>query len=274
MAGQLLWKRNVKLIARSATKQIEITGLRMRFDCGRDGEDRQNKSTIWIYNLSEKTRAFFTGGISIELFVGYGPDSDLELLITGDMLTSRSDYEAPEWVTELQIGEAQGDSERIVSASYSANTSSAKIISDIVNAMQGIKLSEPVSRLPKKIYQNGFVAFGPAMNALRKVCGAIGRRPSIVNGVLYFLDDAGGTVGASWAIGPDTGLIGAPSQTENGLEFKALINPYVVPGSYVLTGVKYTGDTHENVWEMTCSVNVGTGDPEELDEGYGADAQG
>lgn len=81
-----------------------------------------------------------------------------------------------------------------------------------------------------RTFSRAQVLHGQVRDVLSSICASIGASWSIQGNVIEIVNDTGYIQGQAIVMNSATGLIGQPQQTINGIELRALLNPYIVPG--------------------------------------------
>lgn len=255
-----LFGRDVRVtVLPSGREGVEIRGLRMEFDVEKTSTSAPNSLNLKIYNLSDKTVSSINRrDYSLRLEAGY--QESIALLYAGDVQTVIDEWQPPDRLTTLECGD--GHSVLRTSTlfeSFAAGTSARTIFERVANAMN-VPLGE-VRGVDDRQYVSGFSAAGSARTVLDTLCRRLKVRWSILDGVLVVLPLGEATREEIVVLSPDTGLIGSPERTDEGLRFRSLLNPKLNPGRRVriesrsLTGevvarkVRHSGDTHGDKWE-------------------------
>jgi len=97
----------------------------------------------------------------------------------------------------------------------------------------GIKAPTQLPALPNTKYQRGRVFYGMTRDEIREFAAAYGLSWSIQDGVLQFVPLTGFVPGNVPIVSPQSGLVGVPEITQNGLELRTLINPQIRIGSLI-----------------------------------------
>jgi hypothetical protein len=79
----------------------------------------------------------------------------------------------------------------------------------------------------------GRVLWGPARVVMHDLAESLRARWSIINGKLVVLQDKSVRKNAITILGPQSGLIGAPTVTDQGIEVRCLLNPTLAIGSKI-----------------------------------------
>jgi hypothetical protein len=277
-----------QIVFQIVDKTDEINGLRIKFDVEMGASNEPNTSSISIFNMTSTRRAFLDQvsrtdtdrKIIIQLNVGY--QNTFEELITGDLKTAVTTKEGPDFVTKLEIGEEEFVYRTArLNKSYAAGTLYQTIVNDLVRSM-GLKAENlleifgtksatlGIQVVKGKKVLKGYVANGLSRDMLTEICRSFDVEWSVQRGkiVFSFGSEPGfvdipvlrsGNVNGIQIV-TNTGLIGAPKSTNDGVEFKSLLNTKILPkktvrlisdqfdGFFLVRKVKHFGDTHGADW--------------------------
>jgi len=267
--GTLSWDRSADLVIGTPGSQgARITGGRITFAIEKTARSSANTATITAYNLGENNRKRMqTKDSSVILQVGYG--GLLEVLFAGQVTRGSVRREPPDWLAQADCRDGQTAlRDSTLARTWPAGTSRLSIVRELTAALMGVAA--------------GVIEGGPLI-------GFTAAPLSVSGSVRRSLDARAADWGFSWYIvdgsvevrelgkrspgyvtavllTPETGLLGSPEWTEDGLSLRALLTPRIKPGGYVqvksrvVQGVfrvqscRHSGDTHGAEWvtEAVC----------------------
>lgn len=258
------WIRYVRVDVGAPGKQglSWATPLHITFDVSKTSRGHDpDAATIRIYNLASDERDGLAAGSYVRLFVGYGGREDAALLYEGEITDVESVRQGVDRVTTIEAGD--GASALLTGAGHMAVSIDAgnpvEMAINAVSSQLGIPV-EVIEGLPVVSAVQGMCFDDTADRILDSLVGELARGTgdtyewSIRGGVLL-IGPAGATSGQAPLITPDTGLIGSPRPVEDGIEFRALLNPLILPrgavslrsrdysGVYKVTSVRHRGDS-------------------------------
>jgi len=210
-------------------------GLRFRFEILASDIQTPNIATIRIYNLSEETtREVISEYSTVILNAGYKFNSSL--IFKGDVKQYRRGKER-NTDSFLDIYAADGDQAynfSTVNASLS-NATPQTVVQTLADSM-GLPLD--VNALGYLTEQNfpfprGKVMFGLARDYFRDIADTNNLRWSIQNGVITLIPITGYLPGQAVQINSQTGMIGSPEATEQGVTVQCLLNPLIRIGTAI-----------------------------------------
>lgn len=200
--------------------------MQIQFDVTKDSKEDPNVHSIRIYNLKESTRAALEKpDLRAHLYAGYEEESGGILLAAGTVVDSFTRFDTPDVVTELAVVDGYGElRDSAVSLSYGAGANSATII-EAVALQMGLVLNMPRS-LQSRTWDHGFSFYGPARQALHKLCRGSGVEWSVQNQTLQVVAVRGTTERSVVVLRADSGLIGSPDRVrESAREMDASAEP-------------------------------------------------
>jgi hypothetical protein len=239
-----------------------------------------NHTKIEIYNLSTQSRSSIKKGYLVQLLAGYSTLKNKPPLIgtifTGNVYLAKSDRHGPEIVTSLEcLDGGSAITYAVLDKSYGPGATLVQILGDIATAMSVTTDSNPAGisagvavGIPAQVYNNGFVCKGPCKDSLDALLKPQGLEWSIQNGNLNIIPKTAYDGNTAEVVSQDTGMIGVPSLNEYFVQFTSLLNPRLTPGAlvqlisentllngyYKIRKAKYTGDSHENTWQVACEA--------------------
>lgn len=245
--------------------------VRVEFSVERSLRKDPNTASISLYNLDSVSVGIIqTTGAVVQLLAGYG--SLPFLLFSGDIARRGVTVErsGTDRIVTIEAGDGElAFTEARFNWHFEAGTPNATILSTILSTLGlGIAPGDP---LPPYVYPLPLTFTGRASEALDRLCRDVGVSYSIQDGNVQILLPGSGRKGVAPLISPETGLVASPSQTDDGANFRCLLNGNIKPGSFVslisetLSGfykaekVTHRGDTHGGDWTTEVeAVPVGT----------------
>lgn len=253
--------RVCKLIVGKGGQGIAITNLRMTFDIKKTSDDQPNTAKIEVYNLNtEHQGALLTEWLDIQLFAGY--EGAERLIFTGQIRTATPKIQGTDRIITIESGD--GDREVLrgfVNKTLEKGCTANQIVNECQSAMFGVPSAYKDS-LPTE-YSRGRVLTGRASDILNKQTKQDGAQWSIQDGRLLVLKGANVRPNAVWLINQETGMLGSPEPTQDGVKVTTLLNPaYLIGGvakidSLIYQGgiriesITHSGDTHSSEWSSS-----------------------
>lgn len=229
-----------------------IENLRISFECEKTSESNPNSSEIRVYNLKEETRSLIEGdNIRVQLSSGYlglnpngilssglGSSSSVETIFVGDINKVTHKKDGQDIITTIEV--LDGGNRYInsrIEKGYPPNTSFVNVINDLINE-SGLSKGVQIG-LPSKKYANGISLTGQVKNNLDTLCEANDLEWSIQNESIQIIPRKSNINTGIIVLNSKTGLIGIPEKTDQGVEFKTLLMPSILPGKTVKIESKF-----------------------------------
>jgi len=257
------WIRKILLIVHNKEEGIDLSDLRITFSVRNASEESPNTLEARVYNLSKETIANIIGAKDISkggavkdgiwnnnapLQSSYGEFSNVTLnvgyengsfgvIFTGQIKQYRVGRESPT-TTYLDILAADGDFlyNSFTNKSYEKGTNMNDIVEDIVKNIQPDSPS-PVYKIDTDpthfTTPRGVVSFGMSRVQLRHMAFSLGATWSIQNGTVSIVSKNQVEDTNFVEINAQTGLIGIPEQTADGIRFKCLLNSELMIGGMI-----------------------------------------
>lgn len=246
--------------------------LRVTFDIDKTSYGTPGKSKIEIYNLTAEQRKNITvsnaatgqTGDIIQLKAGY---RDLVgTVFSGNLARAKSERKGSgSIVTILECGDSEYQMTYAnMQQSYPPGVTLVQIIKDCAQKL-GVGIGTIIG-VPTKVYNSGVALSGSIKTILNVVLYSTGLEWSIQNGALNILPINAHLGDEGVLLSGETGLINVTSQGEEFVQFSALLNPRLLPGSYVvlesqnvkgsfkIRRSKFTGDSHGAPWQVECEA--------------------
>lgn len=239
--ADLQFLRQVKLVVNGMGGDgLDLSQMRLRFSIKAADVESPNNAMIRIYNLSDATVKQITEEYKeVELQAGYR--FNLGTIFKGTIKWFRAGREPNGVDTYLDLLAADGDipyNQAFISKSFAADTPREDRINALIAPMQELGLgTSPQIHLNETggvvVNGRGKVAFGMARAAAAKEAEAAGATWSIQDNEFVMIDKTKYLPGEAVVLNGQSGLIGRPEQTVEGIKARCLINPGIKVGGLV-----------------------------------------
>jgi len=232
--------RKASLIVGGDQDGLDLSELRFAFQVRRGDLQTPNSADIRVYNLSDDTAARimqmqptpeFT---RVVLQAGY--EGNFGLIFDGSIKQIRHGRES-QTDTYIDITAADGDSAynfSVTALSLAAGATPKDAISSIIQVMASHGVSPGyIPDLSGNPAPRGQVFFGMSRDRLRDLAKDTQCSWSIQDGKVDFIPLTAYKPGDVPVINSQTGMIGLPEQTQNGIRLKCLLNPNIKIGQQV-----------------------------------------
>jgi hypothetical protein len=194
----------------------------------------------------------------VQLFAGYGPIPSL--LFSGTIAKRGvvAEKSGPDRIVTIEAGDGElAFTSTRHDRNYGSTTNQTILASILKDMGLGLAPGDPLVPL---VYPLGISFVGPAQDALDRICGDVGQSYSIQDGNVQILAAGSTRQEAAVLLTSDTGLIGSPAQSDDGVNLQSLLNGQVIPGGLLSVGsesvtgffradtVTHRGDTHGGDW--------------------------
>lgn len=231
----LQFGRTGSLILVEGETGIDLSDFHFTFRTQQQDVESPSNCRIRVYNLAKSTVKKIRGEFSrVVLQAGYG--SDFGVIFDGTIRQFRIGRENAT-DTYLDILAADGDQAYNYAtvnktlASGSAPADRIKVATDAMST-KGVTAGH-LTNFTGGILPRGKVLFGMARAVLRQETRSQGASWSINNGKVQVLPLDGYLPGEAVVLNAQTGMVGIPEQTIEGLKVKCLLNPKLVIGGLV-----------------------------------------
>lgn len=231
------WMRKMSLLVSNSKGQaIEFDQFRVKFNIKTSSTQTPNAGDIYIYNLSYDTylllkseyttvilSAGYQGGTYGVIHKGnikqviYGRESATDTfvnIISGDADLA---YNFATVNTTLAAGSTYSDHINVCTKSMGSL--------GVVTGTIGTENPQPLPRAK--------VMYGMARDHLRQIADSTDSSWNIQNGTLNFIKSSTAFGGTPVVLTSKTGMIGTPQQTNEGVNVKCLLNPYLRSGGRI-----------------------------------------
>lgn len=217
------WLRKYRLIVGT----FDVSELRCTFNVVKTLDDTPNYSNVAIYNLSKSTIASIKQGDTIILEAGY-EGGNYGMIFTGQVVQPLVSLEGG---TDLVLSLVSQDGDQFLQSAFVATTlAKGAKPADFAAAAIGagsIGTGALSDKLQRPALPRGKVMFGKSATYLRKIAVGKGTQFYIEDGKVNIVGAPDYGPNTAVELNPDTGLIGIPNQTDDGVSGKCLINPSI-----------------------------------------------
>lgn len=266
---------------------VLISELQVRFDVEKSSDNKRNtnKALIEVFNLRDETlKKFETEYLRAELRVGY-LDTGLTTILIGNVTETKTVQNGPDRVTQIQIGEGFLElNEQVVRGLAPPGTKVKDFLNDLLKQMPGVSRGAITGINVDSEILYGYPYSGTPKQVLDDIAEAYRLEYRLDRNVLTVTDETGladPDKNKAFVLNKRTGLIEIPYYTSGkksllkddpnrrqGLQFKALLNPRIVPGSIVrvesklITGwykvktARYSGGYDDNECFVECFCDI------------------
>jgi len=228
--------RKVSLIlGRDSGAALELSQLRIVFDIRRGDTQTPNSARIRVYNLSETTRQRIEYEFSRVVLQG-GYEGNYGILFDGEIKQVRRGRDS-QTDTYVDITAADGDSAynfAVMNTTLAAGSTAAEHVAAACTAMNPYGVTKGyVPPLPTNPLPRGKVMFGMARDFLASTARTTQTVWSIQDGKVVMVPETSYMPGEIPVITSETGMVGLPEQTQNGITIKMLLNPSIKIGTLI-----------------------------------------
>ena len=225
--------RACSLVVGGDGEGLELAELRVVFKVNHADSETPNTADIRVYNLSQSTMTRIKEFSKVVLQAGY--QSGAGLIFGGTIRQIRRGRLGTD--TYLDILAADGDKAynyAVVNATLAAGATASDQVDKATGAMaeHGTTVGN-VPDLGGVALPRGKVMYGMARKYMRDTASNSACSWSIQNGAVQVIPVQGYLPGEAVRLTAQTGLVGQPEQTNEGIKVRALINPRFRVGSRI-----------------------------------------
>lgn len=244
MSSTVLYDREIKLIAKNLQEAIDLSQFEIKFRTEQSDFETPNNVWIRLYNLSDETARRLMGEYTdLTLGAGYVENGGQHTIFTGSIKQVRRGRETPT-DTYVDIIAAEGDlayNFSVINDSLERDlTDPGTQIGGLVTGAGGNGVNSyfaPGIVVTSPRLSRGKVRYGlmrayardmaRTLDATWSIQGVQGAPGEPIKYQLVFSKQTNFLYGADQAVvlTANTGLIGLPEQTENGIKVRCLLNP-------------------------------------------------
>jgi hypothetical protein len=227
--------RKLHMIVGNGDSALDFSEFRVTFSIRRGDYQTPNSADVRIYNVAEATANRVTKEFT-RLAIQAGYEGNFGLLFDGTIKQARTGrVDAKD--SYIDITAADGDEAynfSTMALSLAAGVKPADAVQEFVRAMaeQGVRQGY-VPELSANGGARGRVYYGLTRDELMEFAEQTDCIWSIQDGKLTLIPQTAYIPGDTPVISPETGLVGVPEQTQNGIQMRVLLNPGIKIGQRV-----------------------------------------
>jgi hypothetical protein len=263
--------RRYQLVIGNQSDGFMFDNLRVAFDVTKSLDKNPNPAKIKVWNLTKEHRGAVLSGQYKTLALSVGYDA-IRLIYAGDIIKRNVLRDGMDFVLDMECGDgSKAFTQARVNMTLPAGTTDAEAAIALAGTMPDTaRGTMAVTRTNGSARPR--VYCGNSRNALSNLARANNADWSIQDGAVVMLPANAALAGEGPLISQETGMVGMPLQTDNGLEVKCLCNPAVTVGGvvrvvsiephynggYKVVSVQHTGDFLQGDWLSTLICIGGT----------------
>jgi hypothetical protein len=217
-----LYKRIIRIvISPNNGEAIAFENFYIQIEIKKNISAKPNEGSVGIFNLKEETEnQIKENGSRIQVFGGH--DNRPVLLHDGDVRRTETVPESPDRITVLHIGgNVFKISQAFFNKSYSGQVSVKQIVLDSIPTFN--MDATDIDQIPDNAFLYDFSFSGKTSDLLDKILNPIGVQWFENENFIKFSANKKALDNVV-VLNKDTGLIGSPSITEKGINFKSVLN--------------------------------------------------
>lgn len=236
MSGQQWLRKCTLLVSDRNGEGLDLSLLRIKFNVKRSDTQTPNMAEIRVYNLTEETAQRIQKEFSkVVLQAGY--EDNFGVIFQGNV---KQVIRGRESATDTFIDIIAGDGDlsynyAVVNTTLAAGAGHSEQVNAAVGAMTktGGTTSGNIGDMPPQKLPRGKVMYGMARDYLRQTGETTNKTWSIQDGKVQYVPVTSYLPGEAVVMTSKTGMIGTPSQTNEGINLECLINPKLKIGGRV-----------------------------------------
>lgn len=237
MTAPQFWKRKATLLLTKGDRALDLSDLRFTFRTSQADLQSPSNCYIRVYNMTQETMAQAQEEFG-DVVVQAGYEENYGVIFQGQIRWFHKGMEGAK-DTYLDILAADGDlgyNNAIINRSLAKGSSVKDRVDALSQAFGALGLGmghDGITPGDAQALSRGKVMFGLARTAMNTVTRTAGATWSIQNGKINIIPLDGYLPGERVVLNRDTGLIGRPEQTQEGIRARSLLNPRLNCGGLI-----------------------------------------
>ena len=215
------WMRKYQVIVGS----LDCSALRCKFKIEKSVNETPNFAQIVLYNLAASTVAQIKAGDKLIFSAGY-ENGNFGMIFTGEVVQP---FITREGGVDILLNLICQDGDVFLNSAFTCKTlekgSTIKDVVDTCATLPQKKISDKITA--GESYIRGKVLFGQSANYLKGVAQATDTQFFVSDEEISIVGAEDYENGLAVDLNADTGLVGDPNQTDDGVQAKCLLNPSI-----------------------------------------------
>jgi hypothetical protein len=237
--------RHVKLTAEGGGGKLVLNEdgrdpkqMKIEFSIAKTTSSTQNTGNIKIWNLSEAHRNAIGKELDdITLEAGYLDENNVGVIFKGQMRDVEHSRDDANIITEISCGDGDKALRKATTAkTYKKGAKVKDVVEDIYKDLKKEGITKGEFKFPDDMNNKTFKRPYTTCGSCKREADTLGRGHgfywSIQNGTMEVIP-SDGYIGTVVVISKETGMVGVPTVTDNGVKVKALLNPEIRPNRRV-----------------------------------------
>lgn len=257
----ILYGRRYRIIISDGDgNDYDVSSLRCKFNLVKSWTNNSETSVLSIYNLSaESENKIISTGKTVFVEAGYASKWAYGKIYVGTIIQClRGKEDGTNYVLTLVMGDATiFNVQSVLGVSVNSNNNMRKVISEVVNKSgnitntnYGMSIGKITERSDQLELPRGKILFGRSSKILEQISNTLNSTVYIENGVINLVSLEEVEADEIFEISPTSGLLGNPTQSNDGIELSCLLNPqfklnslFKIDNKYVQTAQYQFGQT-------------------------------
>lgn len=224
------------LVGKANGDALDLSQLRIRFKIKKTDAETPNVAEIEVFNLQADTSLRIQKEFT-DVILQAGYEGNFGVIFRGNakqILRGREDNGVDAY---LNIAAADGDAAynfAVVNTTLAAGATPRQQVDAAMQGMSARGVTQGYTPdLGGQALPRGKVMYGNSREYLRQSADAADAAWSVQDGKMQFVPRTGLLPGQAVELTSQSGLIGTPEQTNDGIKIRCLINPQIKPGGVV-----------------------------------------
>ena len=256
----ILYGRRYRIIVSDGDgNDVDISSLRCKFNLVKSWTNNSETSTLTIYNLStESENRIITSGKTVFVEAGYASKYAYGRIYVGTIIQCLRGRDKTDFLLTLVMGDAtMFNVQSVLGLTVNSENNMRKVVEEVVNKSgnitntnYGMSVGKITQRSDQIQLPRGKVLFGRSSKILEQISNTLNSTVYIENGVVNLVSLEDVEEDEIFEISPSSGLIGMPTQQQDMISLKCLLNPqfklnslFKIDNKYIQTGQYQLGQT-------------------------------
>jgi hypothetical protein len=225
------WLRKAELLIGSDQKALDFSQFHFTFHITQADKENYQAAFIRIYNVSDETKKEWKAKEFSRVILSAGYQTgNYGVIFDGEIIQAVAGRESPvDTYIDIVAGEGYQANQAVTNQTIAAGATGLTVAQAMADTMG--KSLKPYDYNPDVKLPRGQALYGMSRDVLHYYAAAAGSSYYYDKGFLVWVPLQGHKPGEAVVLNADTGLVGWPQQTQEGVTLRCLLNPLLDVGA-------------------------------------------
>lgn len=254
---QFMRKYRILITSQSTGVDFDVSDLRCSFTVDKRLSETPDHSVVAVYNVSEDSINAIQPGDKLVIEAGY-KDGNYGMIFVGKIVQAVMKHgdSVDSYAAFICTDGDQFLTQTVVCTTMAAGATASDIVKECITTGGDVATGDITDSLSKSKLSRGKVLFGKSADYLSQIAKGNNAQFYVEDGRVNIVAADSYDDSIAVALTPQTGLIGTPEQTDDGISAKCLLNPSLRLNTRVYIDTRYTNAQETNKSKEAAKINA------------------